>query len=47
MELLKTAIHLLEISGRLPKEYQNDQAMVLLFTGTGTHVDLFEKGKKR
>ena len=47
MELLKTAIHLLEISGRLPKEYQNDQAVVLLFTGTGTHVDLFEKGKKR
>lgn len=26
---------------------QNDQEMVLLFTGTDTHSDLFEKGKRR
>ena len=72
MELLKTAICLLENSGRLPEEYcphkltgdyvgcwechlngdwllvwkQNDRELILLFTGTGTHSDLFEKGKK-
>ena len=26
---------------------QNDTELILLFTGTGTHSDLFGKGKKR
>ena len=67
MELLKTAIRLLEASGKLPDSYrpqklsgnyggvrecklkadwlriweQNDTELILLFTGTGTHSDLF------
>ena len=67
MELLKTAIRLLETDGKLPATYhphklsaqyngcwechlkpdwlliweQNDTELVLLFTGTGTHSDLF------
>ena len=67
MELLKTAIRLLESDGKLPATYrphklsaqydgcwechlkpdwlliweQNDNELVLLFTGTGTHSDLF------
>ena len=67
LELLKTAIRLLEANGELPKEYrphklsgnyagtwechlkgdwlmlweQNDTELTLLFTGTGTHSDLF------
>ncbi|MBQ5377579.1 MAG: type II toxin-antitoxin system YafQ family toxin [Prevotella sp.] len=67
MELLKTAIRLLEASGKLPESYrphklsgnyggcwechlkadwlmiweQNDTELTLLFTGTGTHSDLF------
>ena len=67
MELLKTAIRLLEADGALPKEYrphklsgnhegtwechlkgdwlmlweQNDTELTLLFTGTGSHADLF------
>ena len=67
MELLKTAIRLLESDGKLPATYrphklsaqydgcwechlkpdwlliweQNDTELVLLFTGTGTHSDLF------
>lgn len=67
MELLKTAIRLLEANGRLPMSYrphklsgqfngswechlkgdwlliweQNDTELILLFTGTGTHSDLF------
>ncbi|MBR1544312.1 MAG: type II toxin-antitoxin system YafQ family toxin [Muribaculaceae bacterium] len=67
MELLKTAIRLLESDGKLPSMYrphkligtykgswechlksdwlliweQNDTELVLLFTGTGTHSDLF------
>ena len=67
MELLKTAIRLLEADGRPPKrslphklsgQYggcwechlkpdwlliweQNDNELTLLFTGTGTHSDLF------
>ena len=67
MELLKTAIRLLEINGMLPMSYrphklsgnfgycwechlkpdwlliweQNDTELTLLFTGTGTHSDLF------
>ena len=71
LELLKTAILLLEVNGQLPAAYrphkltgdyagcwechlkpdwlliweQNDTELTLLFTGTGTHSDLF--GKKR
>ena len=67
MELLKTAIQLLEADGKFPAKYrphtlsaqyngcwechlkpdwlliweQNDTELVLLFTGTGTHSDLF------
>lgn len=67
MELLKTAIRLLESDGMLPAVYrphklsglyggcwkchlkpdwlliweQNDTELILLFTGTGTHSDLF------
>ena len=67
MELLKTAIRILEIDGQLPSSYrphklsgnyggswechikgdwlliweQNDMELTLLFTGTGTHADLF------
>jgi mRNA interferase YafQ len=67
MELLKTAIRLLEAGGQLPQSYrphklsgyyegcwechlqsdwlliweQNDTELTLLFTGTGTHSDLF------
>ncbi len=67
MELLKTAIRLLEAQGSLPPSYrphklsgnydsswechikgdwlliweQNDSELTLLFTGTGTHSDLF------
>lgn len=67
MELLKTAIRLLEADGQLPAIYhphklsgqyvgtwechlkpdwlliceQNDSELILLFTGTGTHSDLF------
>lgn len=67
MELLKTAIRLLEANGQLPSSYhphtlsgqyggcwechlkpdwlliweQNDTELILLFTGTGTHSDLF------
>jgi mRNA interferase YafQ len=67
MELLKTAIRLLEADGQLPQSYrphklsgnyegcwechlqsdwlliweQNDTELTLLFTGTGTHSDLF------
>ena len=67
MELLKTAIRLLEADGQLPMNYrphklsgqyggswechlkpgwlliweQNDTELILLFTGTGTHSDLF------
>lgn len=67
MELLKTAIRLLEADGQLPMIYrphklsgqyggswechlkpdwllvweQNDTELILLFTGTGTHSDLF------
>ena len=67
MELLKTAIRLLEADGQLPMSYrphklsgqfgsswechlksdwlliweQNDTELILLFTGTGTHSDLF------
>jgi mRNA interferase YafQ len=67
MELLKTAIRLLEADGVLPPAYrshklsgdyngcwechlkgdwlliweQNDLELTLLFTGTGTHADLF------
>ena len=67
MELLKTAIHLLEHNGKLPTTYrphkltgdysgswechlkgdwlliweQYDSELLLLFTGTGTHSDLF------
>ena len=67
MELLKTAIRLLEAEGKLPASYrrhklsgqyddccechlkpnwlliweQNDTELILLFTGTGTHSDLF------
>lgn len=67
MELLKTAIRLLEADGKLPSAYrphklssdyagcwechlkgdwlliweQNDTELTLLFTGTGTHSDLF------
>ena len=69
MEILKTAIRLLEADGKLPATYrphklsgdfggcweyhlkpdwlliweQNDTELILLFTGTGTHSDLFEK----
>ena len=68
MELLKTAIRLLEADGKLPESYsphklygdyggcwechlkpdwfliweQNDMELTLLFTGTGTHSDLFK-----
>ena len=67
MELLKTAIRILESDGKLPAVYrphkltgnyagcwechlmpdwlliweQNDKELTLLFTGTGTHSDLF------
>ena len=67
MELLKTAIRLLEADGKLPVRYrahrlsghydgcwechlkgdwlliweQDDTELLLLFTGTGTHSDLF------
>ena len=67
MELLKTAIRILETDGQLPSIYrphklsgefggswechikgdwlliweQNDNELMLLFTGTGTHSDLF------
>ena len=67
LELLKTAIRLLEVNGKLPVAYrphqlsgqysgcwechlkpnwlliweQNDTELILLFTGTGTHADLF------
>ena len=67
MELLKTAVRLLEENGTLPATYrphklssdfvgcwechlkadwlmigeQNDTELTLLFTGTGTHSDLF------
>ena len=67
MELLKKAIRLLELEGRLPQSFrphklsgnfsgtwechlkpdwlliweQNDTELLLLFTGTGTHSDLF------
>ena len=63
MELLKTAIRLLEADGKLPTAYrphklsgqyggcwechlkpdwqQNDTELILLFTGIGTHSDLF------
>lgn len=67
MELLKTAIRILEADGKLPATYrphkllgkyngcwechiksdwlliweQNDTELTLLFTGTGTHSDLF------
>ena len=69
MELLKTAIRLLEAAGRLPATYrphkltgdyvgcwechlksdwlliweQDDTKLTLLFTGTGTHSDLFKQ----
>ena len=69
MELLKTAIRLLEAEGQLPATYrphkltgdyvdcwechlksdwlliweQDDTKLTLLFTGTGTHSDLFGK----
>lgn len=69
MNLLKTAICLLEKEGKLPASYlplkltgnfsgswechlnpnwllvweQNDEELTLLFTGTGTHSDLFGK----
>lgn len=72
MELLKTAVRLLEANGKLPAEYlphkltgnyagcwechlkpdwlliweQNDTELILLFTGTGTHSDLFGKKKR-
>ena len=72
MELLKTAIRLLEAEGELPAKYlphkltgnyagcwechiktdwlliweQNDTELTLLFTGTGTHSDLFGKKKR-
>ncbi len=72
MELLKTAIRLLEADGMLPESYrshklsgvcagcwechlkpdwllvweQNDSQLTLLFTGTGTHSDLFGKMKR-
>ena len=67
MELLKKAIRLLQLEGRLPQSFrphklsgnfsgtwechlkpdwlliweQNDTELLLLFTGTGTHSDLF------
>ena len=67
MELLKEAVRILEIEGKLPASYrphklsgnykgcwechlkgdwlliweQNDAELLLLFTGTGTHADLF------
>ena len=67
LELLKTAIRILESDGKLPAVYrphkltgnyagcwechlmpdwlliweQNDKELTLLFTGTGTHSDLF------
>lgn len=67
MEILKTAIQLLEQNGTLPSTYrphklsgqynncwechlkgdwlllweQNDTQLTLLFTGTGTHSDIF------
>ena len=67
MELLKTAVRILEAKGQLPPSYrphkltgnfdgswechikgdwlliweQNDTELTLLFTGTGTHADLF------
>ena len=72
MELLKTAVRLLDVNGKLPVEYlphkltgnyagcwechlklewlmiweQNDTELTLLFTGTGTHSDLFGKKKR-
>ena len=73
MELLKTAIRILEVDGQLPSSYrphklsgnyegswechikgdwlliweQNDNELTLLFTGTGTHSDLFGKKKRQ
>lgn len=67
MDLLKKAIQILELNGKLPTSYrqhklsgnydgswechlkgdwlliweQNDTELTLLFTGTGTHSDLF------
>ncbi len=72
MELLKSAVRLLETTGTLPATYQpheltgnfagcwechlktdwlmiweqNDTELTLLFTGTGTHSDLFGKKKR-
>ena len=55
MRLIKEAMVLLAETGTLPATYhphklsgeQNDTELVLLMTNTGTHSDIFGKGKKR